>query len=252
MFLKACLNGARSKREHPALPCTPEEIATDASACMDAGASALHVHAKDGNGFDTLTGSSVDAIVAATRLACGDLSIGVTTGAWAAADAADRCAAVRSWNVLPDFASVNWHEDGAERVAATLLDRGIGVEVGLWSVPAAASWSRSKLTDACFRVLLELPGGLTAAEVEQYASRMLEPVRAVGASDILLHGESESAWPALDLAAAWGLSSRIGLEDTLCLPDRSIAADNAQLIACARSRATVISQSSGPRSDHAR
>jgi uncharacterized protein (DUF849 family) len=209
---------------------------------MDAGAAALHVHAKDGNGFDTLAGPSVDDIVVATRLACAGFPIGVTTGAWAVADAADRCAAVLSWNVLPDFASVNWHEEGAERVAATLLDRGIGVEVGLWSVPAAVSWSRSKFAGACFRVLLELPGGLTAAEVEQYAARMLESVRAVGATDILLHGESESAWPALDLAATWGLSSRIGLEDTLRLPDGSIATGNAQLVACAQSRISVISQ----------
>lgn len=39
--------------------------------------------------------------------------------------------------MLPDFASVNWHEDGADEVAAALLEIGVGVEAGLWHVDAA-------------------------------------------------------------------------------------------------------------------
>jgi len=236
MFLKACLNGVRRKGEHPALPCSPEEIAAAAAACRGAGAGAVHVHAKNGDGVDTLAAASVDRTVAAVRSACADLPVGVTTGAWITADPADRCAAVRSWTVLPDFASVNWHEEGALRVAEALLDRGIGVEAGLWSTHAVALWSRSPLRDSCFRVLLELPDGLTVAEVDRSARLMLEHVRDAGTGDILLHGENESAWPALDLAAAWGLSSRIGFEDTLRLPDGTLAASNAELVAAAHIR----------------
>lgn len=35
--------------------------------------------------------------------------------------------------MLPDHASVNWHEDGADFVAEALLDRGVGIEAGLYS-----------------------------------------------------------------------------------------------------------------------
>jgi uncharacterized protein (DUF849 family) len=57
--------------------------------------------------------------------------------------AAERMAAVRSWTVLPDFASVNWHEVGSEAVAAVLLERGVGVEAGLWHADAVDAWSVS-------------------------------------------------------------------------------------------------------------
>ncbi|CAM5637057.1 hypothetical protein SGLAM104S_03627 [Streptomyces glaucescens] len=36
---------------------------------------------------------------------------------------------------------------------------------------------------------------------------------------MLLHGEDAGAWPVLRLAGLLGLATRIGLEDTLALPD---------------------------------
>jgi hypothetical protein len=35
---------------------------------------------------------------------------------------------------------VNWHEPGAEEVAAALHSRGIAVEAGLWTVAAVERW----------------------------------------------------------------------------------------------------------------
>jgi uncharacterized protein (DUF849 family) len=46
----------------------------------------------------------------------------------------------------------------------------------------------------------------------------------------LLHGEGSSAWPALQYAAELALPTRIGLEDTLVLPDGFLAANNDALI----------------------
>lgn len=234
MYLKACLNGVRRKDQHPAVPCSLDEIAADAVACRDAGAAAVHVHAKDAKGFDSLLDSAVDPVVAAIRARCPGLPIGLTTGAWAMADPAGRCAAIGTWTELPDFASVNWHEEGATEVARALLARGVGVEAGLWNETAALAWSSSSLRRECFRVLLELPGGVAGTEVEEQAVRMLTQVRAAGATDVLLHGEDSSAWPMLQLAAARAVSARIGLEDTLRLPDGSLAADNAELVAAGR------------------
>ncbi|AMU66360.1 Uncharacterized conserved protein [Mycobacteroides abscessus subsp. massiliense] len=101
MYLKACLNGVRRKDQHPAIPCTAEEIAADAAACRDAGAAAVHVHAKDAQGFDSLLASAVDPVVATLRARCPGLPVGVTTGAWAMADPAARCAAINGWTELP-------------------------------------------------------------------------------------------------------------------------------------------------------
>lgn len=53
---------------------------------------------------------------------------------------------------------------------------------------------------------------------------------------ILLHGEEGSTWPLFDLAVELGLATRIGLEDTLLLPDGSIAPGNAALVRAAVGR----------------
>ena len=50
---------------------------------------------------------------------------------------------------------------------------------------------------------------------------------------VLLHGEGSSCWPAFQLAVRTGLDIRIGLEDTLQLPDGSPAPANAALVAAA-------------------
>jgi uncharacterized protein (DUF849 family) len=175
--------------------------------------------------------ADVAAVVSAVRAAVPGVPVGVTTGAWALPDPAERVAAVRAWTGLPDFASVNWHEDGADDVAAALLDRGVQVEAGLWHLEAVAAWRSSPQSDRCLRVLLELPDGLDDAGTEAEADRLLA---AVGEGPpVLLHGEGTSCWPTVRSALRRGLDTRIGLEDVLHLPDGSPAPDNAALVRAA-------------------
>lgn len=232
-LLKACLNGARRPGEHPRLPVTPEEIAADAVAAVAAGAGAVHVHAKDARGIDTLDGDTVNRTVAAVRAAAPDTPVGVTTGAWALPDPAQRVAAVRTWSTLPDFASVNWHEDGADDVAAALLERGIGVEAGLWHEDAVRVWLASRHRDDCLRVLLEVvePVGDGLAQADALVTAL-----GAGAGDIpvLLHGAGRAAWPVLHDALRRGLDIRIGLEDVLVDVDGLPTAGNAELVTAAR------------------
>jgi uncharacterized protein (DUF849 family) len=207
---------------------TPDALAREAATAAAAGAGSVHLHVKDAEGADTLDGHALADVLAAVRAAVPGLPVGVTTGAWAAPDVAARMAAVRSWPVLPDFASVNWHEDGADDVAAALLDRGVAVEAGIWHGRAAEAWSRSSRRDACLRVLVELPD---RPYDEGRAERLISRVQ--GRVAVLLHGEGASAWPALHTAARLGLSTRIGLEDVLVLPDGSPASHNAALVRAA-------------------
>ncbi len=140
MRLKACLNAARHPAEHPALPVTPAALAADAAAVLAVGADAVHLHVKDAEGIDTLDGDTLAAVLVAVRGTAPSLPVGVTTGAWSVPDPAERVAAVRRWTALPDFASVNWHEHGAEQVATTLPERDVGVEAGLWHADAVDAW----------------------------------------------------------------------------------------------------------------
>lgn len=235
MLLKACLNGARTPGEHPALPVTPDELAADAVRVRRAGAHALHLHVKDAEGRDTLDGARLAEVLAAVRGAAPELPVGVTTGAWAQPDPDSRAGAVRGWTALPDFASVNWHEPGAEDVAQLLLERGVDVEAGLWHADAVRAWLGSPSRSRCCRVLVELPDGLDEPGTAAQADRLLGLLAAGGNRlPVLLHGEGTSCWPALRHAAARGLATRAGLEDVLVLPDGTRAHGNAALVAAAR------------------
>lgn len=230
IYLKACINGARTPDQHPNLPVTPEQLAAEAAAAHQAGARAVHMHPKTAEGVDSLLPTEVDAAVAAVRHAVPGLPLGVTTGYWALSDARQRLRAVEGWSVLPDFASLNWHEPGSPELARLLLSRGLGVEVGIFHADAAQSWAASDIAQHCMRVMIELgaDGDVAAAD------ELLAMVAAAGSpAPILLHGLDESCWPLVEHAGVRGVQTRIGMEDTLCLPDGSTAADNAALVSAA-------------------
>jgi uncharacterized protein (DUF849 family) len=236
--LQACVNGVRRPEEHPALPVTAGALARDVAAVAVAGVDAVHLHVKDEQGADTFDGAALVDVLTRVRAAVPELPLGVTTGAWALPDPAARVAAVRSWGELPlrpDFASVNWHEEGADEVAAALWEVGIDVEAGLWHARGARAWLASPHRDRCLRVLLELPDGMDASTVDLETQQLLALVRRAGGTiPTLVHGEGSSAWPALQLAGRLGLWTRIGLEDVLVLPDGSPAPDNAALVRAAQ------------------
>jgi uncharacterized protein (DUF849 family) len=188
------------------------------------------MHPKTADGVDSLLPQHVDAAVDAVRHAVPGLPLGVTTGFWALPDADARLRAVDGGSVLPDFASVNWHEPGSEALAQLLLQKGIGVEAGIFHADAAASWARSDIAPHCMRVMVELgPDGDVAT-----ADDLLGEVLAAGSpAPVLLHGFDESCWLLLEHAGARGVQTRIGLEDTLLLPDGTVARDNAALVAAA-------------------
>lgn len=239
MLVQACLNGARDVTEHPGLSADATLAAADAARAVAAGAQEIHVHPKDAVGRDTLDAGDVASWLRALRSACPDVPIGVTTGAWIEPDVEKRLACIAEWTELPDYASVNWHETGADRVAALLLSRGVGIEAGIWDPTGLEAWSSSPSRAECTRVLIELPD--EAAEVvRRHAEGLIAHVRLDEPSmPILLHGEERSAWPALALAAELRLDTRIGLEDTLTLPDGRSAPDNAALVRAASGFTTV-------------
>lgn len=229
MNVQACLNGARSPDEHDRLPVTPREIAEDAAAAVRAGATSVHVHPKTAIGEDTLEPGVVAEVVSALRAAVPFTPVGLTTGLWAAESAKDRLRAVSAWSQRPDFASVNFHEDGAESLAGLLLRMGISVEAGLSNVDAVARWRRWRGRAATHRALLEVTDqpldGLDSA------AKLIEALGGEGAQfRVLLHGLDATCWEVARLALDGSFETRIGLEDTLLMSDGGAAPDNATLV----------------------
>jgi 3-keto-5-aminohexanoate cleavage enzyme len=74
--------GRRGKADHPALPITADELAAEAPAWRDAGASVLHLHVRDGEGAHSLSPAAYGDATAKLRAAIGDdLVIQITTEA---------------------------------------------------------------------------------------------------------------------------------------------------------------------------
>ncbi|MFF1540030.1 3-keto-5-aminohexanoate cleavage protein [Microbacterium sp. NPDC058269] len=236
MLLQACVNGAREPVEHPWLSADASVVADDAARAVAAGAQEVHVHPKDAAGRDSLAADDVARWVWAVRSAIPGVPVGVTTGAWAEPDVERRLAVIEAWTELPDHASVNWHEAGADEVAALLLKRGVAVEAGLWDAAGFEVWKRSPVRGECLRVLIELPDEPTEL-LREHAEGMIAHVELEEPDlPILLHGEEGSTWPVFDLAVELGRATRIGLEDTLLLPDGAPAPGNAALVRAAVAR----------------
>ena len=220
--LQAALNGPYTKGDHPAVPVTPGELAADARACVAAGARAIHLHPRDGDGRESVGAEVVDAVVREVRAACG-VPVGVSTGAWIEPDLERRLASIGAWSE-PDYASVNVSEEGAFAVMRALRERGIGVEAGVWT------------PDDAQRLTKEAPEGLTRILVEPVdadpdtAVALIEEIEAAlpGGATRLGHGDGAATWPILHAAVARGWDTRIGMEDTR-------EADNVTLVARAMS-----------------
>ncbi|MGW7275255.1 3-keto-5-aminohexanoate cleavage protein [Streptomyces sp. NPDC054864] len=233
-MMQVCVNGARGASDGASIPLSPGAMAESVAQAVAAGARDVHVHPKSPCGQDTLAPRAVAATLEAVR-STASVPVGVTTGAWAEPDPGQRVARIRAWTVLPDHASVNWHEPGAEAVAEALLDRGVGVEAGIWSgTDAAERFAASPLGPRVLRVLAEVtdPDPATARDS---ARALLAMIGRAHGRPVLLHGEEGGTWPVLRLAGRLGLATRIGLEDTLTLPDGEPAGSNAQLVSAALS-----------------
>jgi uncharacterized protein (DUF849 family) len=226
MLIKVALNGGRA-----GAPSTPEEIADDVAVCAAAGATVFHVHPRDAGGIESLLPAYAGPVLRAVRANVPHVSVGLTTGAWILPAVSARLEAIAGWHELPDFASVNFDEDGCESVAGLLVERGIAVEAGVLDAESTRRFLAARIPAA--RVLLELQ--------EQRLSdalRALETILdALGEHPAprLLHGHGAVAWELLDEAIRRGYATRIGLEDVTTLPDGR-PAKNVELFAEAVAR----------------
>jgi uncharacterized protein (DUF849 family) len=225
MAVKACLNGGRTRSEHPAIPQTPNELAADAIAVRRAGAFAVHVHPRDANGAQTMDAAACDAAVAAIRAAVPGVPVGLSTSEAILRDPFARTTAVKSWRQPPDFISVNLSELGWAGVARAALRAGIDVEAGLSTPAEAEELTNSVFAHQVLRALVEVDGGVADAR----AIAQLVP----NGVPQLWHGYGHMTWEVVTAGAAAGHDVRVGLEDVLTLPDGAAATGNAELVTAA-------------------
>jgi uncharacterized protein (DUF849 family) len=234
MMLQAAVNGDRSKADHPAVPVTEDELGRDVRECLAAGAREFHIHVRDANGQPTLEPGPVDRAASAAR-AAGAQAAGVTTVADIEPDLQRRLALISKWT-QPAYSSVNLSEEGAVEVMRTLLAAGVGIEAGVWTPEDAEALVTCGLAGQVTRVLVE-PGEAQGGKNDAIpmANAIHEILdRADVRAPRLQHGDGELTWILIEDAVRRGLDTRVGLEDTLYLPDGSRARGNADLVTAAR------------------
>jgi uncharacterized protein (DUF849 family) len=219
--LQACLNGSRTAEEHPALPLSPERLAEDAADVAALGVTSVHIHPRDVIGRLTLVGPEVATTIATVRAAVPGIEISVSTNV-----PGHGAAQIGSWAPLaagrPDIASVHVDQPGWRELAQALHRVNVQVEL---------------VVDALDQ-LIDLPVGvsrITVSATRETAESLLAQVEPLGLP-VLLHGRDAEAWSVLDYGALLEHHVRMGLEDTLQMPDGRRARNNAELIAMARRR----------------
>ena len=242
-------NGARrGKADHAGIPLTPAELAVNAQAILDCGASILHLHVRDESGAHTLDSDRYRAAIDAVRDQVGDgLVIQVTTEAVGVYSAAEQMAVVK--DLKPEAVSIALRELVPDRNKISeagdffgwLKDNSVSPQYILHS-PEQVRWfeelrGRGVFHDESPFVLFVVGRYGTTdygdpAEVEEY-QRALGDERIPWAVCCFGPREDEVSL----VAASMGGHARVGFENNMLLPDGSEAPDNAALVALAAGHA---------------
>jgi uncharacterized protein (DUF849 family)/arginase family enzyme len=230
VLLQAALNG---DRPHPATPRSPDELAAEARAAVDAGARSLHLHPYDGDGHETLASEPCAAALLAVRTACPGIPLSLSTSAGIESDPERRFALVAAWTELPDLVTANQGEDGIVALCKALIARGVGIEAGLLSVADAHSFVSCGLAESCARAMVE-PLDPEPEDALAHAEA-IERVLMKGGIRLeqVHHGDGMASWAVNERALRRGHGIRTGLEDTPVLPDGRTASGNGELVAAA-------------------
>jgi uncharacterized protein (DUF849 family) len=232
-LLEVALNGARSAAEHPRIPRTPDELAEQCRAAVDAGAQVLHLHPYDTAGRETLAASPCAAAVRAVRAACPRVPVSLSTSAAIEPDPRRRLELADSWTLVPELVTANQGEDGIVELCEYLITRGVGIEAGLLCLADVEAFVRSGLADRCVRALIE-PLDADPDDAVAHAAAMEQVLIDAGISlQQVHHGDGIASWAVNRRALGRGHGIRTGLEDTTVLEDGQLADDNAALVRAA-------------------
>ena len=268
VVIEAALNGSRPRSDHPGIPVSPAELAREGRRCADAGATVLHVHARDDAGTWSSDPGLYAEIILALRAAVPGTLLSITSLRPAGVAVAE---VVRLLEVLagdaatrPDLISVNlghivaWERtangsrrtrhfpNGYEeiaRIVAACGRLGIGREFGVMDLGfisnAVALKDDGVIPDASWFLLeLDSPGygageqvaPATAANYDALATALREqfPLARWAA-----HGQGIATYAVIRRALADGAHLRVGFEDTVVLEDGRPATSNADQVAWA-------------------
>lgn len=231
-MVQCALNGGHGRDDHPHVPVTLEQLVADAVACRAAGAPSVHLHPRrPADAAESLAADVHDSVVAAVRAAVPDIEISCSTQEDIdLGGAPDRVAAIRAWRSPPDAVSLNLAEDGVIELGIALLELGIGIEAGVFTLDGADALLAAPWAGDVHRVLVEVIYEHDDAAAVELAQAIDARVAVLGRPR-LWHGDARANWAVVDAGLAAGVDVRVGLEDALIGRDGGPAPDNAAQVA---------------------
>lgn len=221
----------------PHVPVTPEQIVTDAAACYEAGATIVHLHARDGDETPTWRGAAYEAFVPAIRERCPGVVVCVTTSGRRFAAFEQRADVLGLEGAArPDMASLTLgslnFRDGASvtsidmvrALAARMAERNIKPELEVFDL-GMATYAHALLEEGLAAAPLYanvILGNLNSAPATARALALLVD-ELPEATAWAAGGIGDFQLPANGLAVFMGGHVRVGLEDNRWL-DRAARA----------------------------
>ena len=262
MILSAALTGAATNRSHcPYIPYTPAELGLEAKRAVDAGASIVHIHAREDNGLPSWRTEVFQKITEEVRKYCPDVIINYSTGA-IGLSIEDRLKHLPI--TQPDMAAFNmgsmnygifskskkkfiWNGvfensfDDMIKVINTMNMHKICPEMECFDtghIRNAEPLRQMGLIpdNACYSLVMGVMGGIPAT-VENLIHQIKQVPEGAYWQSIVI---SRKQWQLSAVAAAMGGNFRVGLEDNFYLPDGEMAKSNGELVEAGASLARMI------------
>jgi uncharacterized protein (DUF849 family) len=253
IIISAALTGAATNRSHcPAIPYTPEELGEEARRAHEAGASIVHIHAREDNGVPSWRPEVFEAIQREVRKHCPDIIINWSTGA-IGLSVAERTAHLPI--TKPEMAAFNmgsmnyaifskskkqflWNavfENSFEtmsEIVTIMTDNGVCPEMECFDTGhirnAEPLRAMGLIPDnACYSLVMGVLGGIPATAENLIHQSKQVPDGAFWQSIVI----SRAQWKLTAQSAILGGNIRVGLEDNFYLPNGEMAKSNGDLVA---------------------
>ncbi len=252
LILSAALTGAATNRSHcPAIPYTPEEIAEEGRRAVEAGASILHIHARENDGTPSWRTEVFQRITEEVRKRTPNVIINFSTGA-IGLSAEER---VRHLPVTkPDMAAFNmgsmnyaiyskrakqFYLNGVfensfetmQTVVKTMKENGVCPEMECFDTGhirnAVPLRDMGLIPDnACYSLVMGVLGGIPATP-ENLIHQIKQVPEGAYWQCIAI---SRKQWQLSAVAAVMGGNFRVGLEDNFYLPNGEMAKSNGECV----------------------
>ena len=240
----ATTGGLHGKKANPNLPTQPEEVAKDLQACEEAGASMVHLHARDENHEDTKDVERFQLLLDAIDEYCDDIIVNFTTGGGGIYSREERIAPVLETDPRPEVATIdvgpmNFGQtrtainprEMSEEYAERMREAGVKPELELFNqglIPEMEKLIEKDLLDAPYwaSVILGMQTGTPPhpRNLVNFVDNLPENTEwqalAVGRYQL----------PLTTMAMTMGGHVRVGMEDNVYYRKGELAESNAQLV----------------------